>query len=250
MPPSLNSQRIEEIALNAWPALNTLLYDGWILRFANGYTKRANSVTPLFEGSLDLNEKIDFCSALYQQQDLRPIFRLATINDLSELDQQLARRNYELFDRTQVQTLDLNQVNVNFSPQVSILTGSSGLRSWLDAFHSLNLARSDDKTHEKMLGKIISPVAAVTMAVDAEIVACGLGVVEGQYMGLFDIVTAPKHRRKGFGTILTESLLAWGKQSGASTAYLQVMENNETALALYKRFGFKINYRYWYRAAQ
>jgi hypothetical protein len=29
----------EELLLNMWPALQTKLYDGWILRFANGYTK-------------------------------------------------------------------------------------------------------------------------------------------------------------------------------------------------------------------
>ena len=40
-----NHIHLEELAMNAWPAIQTYLYDGWIVRFANGYTKRANSVT-------------------------------------------------------------------------------------------------------------------------------------------------------------------------------------------------------------
>jgi hypothetical protein len=39
---------IEELSMNAWPSIQTVLLDGWILRMSNGYTKRANSVNPLY----------------------------------------------------------------------------------------------------------------------------------------------------------------------------------------------------------
>ena len=42
-------RRLEEVAMNAWPSLQQMLFDGWIVRLAQGYTKRANSVNPLFE---------------------------------------------------------------------------------------------------------------------------------------------------------------------------------------------------------
>lgn len=43
---------IEELSLSHWQPLSTLLYDGWVLRFAKGYTKRANSVQPIYDSTL------------------------------------------------------------------------------------------------------------------------------------------------------------------------------------------------------
>jgi N-acetylglutamate synthase len=54
-------QRIEELSVNALPALQTVVYDGWVLRFSEGYTKRANSISPLYHAHMDLIEKIRKC---------------------------------------------------------------------------------------------------------------------------------------------------------------------------------------------
>ena len=51
--------QLEELSINAWPSLQTMLYDGWVLRFSDGYTKRANSSNPLYGGVLSVDEKID-----------------------------------------------------------------------------------------------------------------------------------------------------------------------------------------------
>ena len=56
-------QTIEEICLNTWSSLQQILYDGWILRFANSYTKRANSINPLYKASKNVYEKV----ARYEQ---------------------------------------------------------------------------------------------------------------------------------------------------------------------------------------
>ncbi len=45
----------ENLSFNTHPALVTEKYDGWLIRYSNGYTKRANSVSPLGESSIDLH---------------------------------------------------------------------------------------------------------------------------------------------------------------------------------------------------
>ena len=59
-------QTIEELSLNALPCLQQILDDGWVLRLAEGYTKRANSVTPLSILFTVLNP-IDTISLIYKR---------------------------------------------------------------------------------------------------------------------------------------------------------------------------------------
>lgn len=244
------ARHVEEASLNAWPALNSLLYDGWLLRFANGYTKRANSVTPLYAGELANEAKIDVCETLYRQQGLRPIFRLAAYTDVMELDAQLASRGYERIDVTSVQGRSLAAGEFAKAGNVEMLTGGDGLAVWLAHFHALNPARRDTKTHEAILQRVIGRVCPLILLTGGEAAACALGILQNSLLGLFDIVTRESQRRRGHGRAVTESLLAWGQSQGAKYAYLQVMLDNIPAQRLYEQLGFRELYRYWYRVGQ
>jgi len=61
---------LERLALSAWPALEDVDYDGWRLRAAQGYTGRANAVTPLTHGGLPVAEKIAYVEAWYAARQL------------------------------------------------------------------------------------------------------------------------------------------------------------------------------------
>jgi N-acetylglutamate synthase len=81
---------IEELSLNAWPSLQTMLYDGWVIRSANGYTKRANSVNPLYASNIDIEEKLPFCERLYREKSLSTVFKLTPTVHPYDLDDKLA----------------------------------------------------------------------------------------------------------------------------------------------------------------
>ena len=63
-------RNLEHVSFRAWPALETQVYDGWILRFSKGYSGRANSVNPIDGSSLPLSEKIAHCEKLYREHQL------------------------------------------------------------------------------------------------------------------------------------------------------------------------------------
>jgi ribosomal protein S18 acetylase RimI-like enzyme len=237
---------IEELSMNAWPPLQTMLYDGWVLRFADGYTNRANSVNPLYPSTRDVRVKIEVCERVYRSRGLSVVFKMTADSQPAELDAILADRGYRPDRWTSVRLLDLGDQNV--SPPQDIWLAESASEEWLAAYCRLSgIADRHHLTLRHMLRSIVPARCFVSASVDDRIVACGMGVAQDRFVGLYDIVTDATYRRRGYGQRLVEQILAWAKRQGAQTAYLQVMTDNAPALALYGKLGFREVYPYWYR---
>jgi ribosomal protein S18 acetylase RimI-like enzyme len=237
---------IEELSMNAWPAMKTLHYDGWILRYADGYTKRANSIYPLYSSEINIDEKIEFCELFYRGQDLPTVFKMTEASIPADLDAALAARGYQAVSCTSVQSLDLRGESYETSEVVDL--SSTASETWHAAFARMNnVAENRRATHEGILHAILPDKCFVSINADGHIIGCGLGVLQTGYLGLFDILIDTNHRRQGHGKRLMMALLNWGQQNGSNIAYLQVMCDNEPALGLYGKFGFQEKYQYWYR---
>jgi N-acetylglutamate synthase len=237
---------IEELSLNAWPSLQTISYDGWILRFADGYTKRANSVNPLYFSSVDIDEKMQFCEAIYQKRNLPVVYKMTSSVYPSDLDKLLHANDYQIDSPTSVQTIALDATGLPRTIDVEFQDDLSD--AWLENFCRMNaVSIGQAKTLRKILGNIIPNHCFVSIKSNDKIVACGLGVLQSGYVGLFDIVTDKEFRNRGYGEQVVKSILDWGKRNQAHTGYLQVMLNNVPALHLYTKLGFREQYQYWYR---
>ncbi len=238
----LFAKRIEEASLNAWPSLAQILFDGWILRFSKGYTKRANSVNPLYDGASPIQDKVVVCERLYAEKQLPCIFRLTSFASHLELDALLAGRRYAKIDPTNVMHLTLSDY------------GSAGglvelsFDEWASTFARLSgMPAEKQKTHMEIVQKIASDRLFACLENAGEAVAVGLGVLENDYFGLFDLVTASEDRNRGFGTRLVQQMVSWAQQRRAWHAYLQVTEANAVARHVYSTVGFRDLYNYWYR---
>ncbi len=232
--------------MNAWPALETMVYDGWVLRFANGYTRRANSVNPIYTSSIDLDTKISYCEGIYAQKGLRTIFKMTRDVFPPDLDSVLENRGYAREAETSVQILMLDSLRSEVDERVDISDRVDD--AWLDAFFRMS---GTDVKYRDTLSSILTrgPMERCLAQIkrSGKIVACGLGVREDTTVGLFEIIVDQRLRGMGLGRLITEGLLAWAKKAGVETSYLQVMVDNKTALALYEKLGFREEYRYWYR---
>lgn len=244
----INITTLEEYSLRAWPALETETYDGWLLRFANGYTRRANTAQPLYGSTLDLDTKIAYCEAFYQQRGLPCGFKLTPAAYPPELDVELARRGYTRQADTRVMTVDLAKASLADMPGVTTEVSNQPDDAWIDTFCRFNSVVAEFRpTMPLLLAKIEPRCYFAAVRARDEVFAVGLGVRDGQYVGLFDIVVREDARRRGFGYALVSDLLRRARSDGATTGYLQVMANNAPAIQLYTGLGFGDVYPYWYR---
>jgi GNAT superfamily N-acetyltransferase len=219
---------------------------GWVQRFSGGYTKRANSINaldPEGEFTLDLKEKLE---SAYRAQDLPPIWRLTPLAPAAT-DGVLAKAGYRRIDESLVQRAVLDS---RFAPDTEVEIGSVPSPDWLAGFADLSpVAPQHRETMARMLRSISSPVGFAQVAENGRPIAFALGVVDGDHVGLFDVLVAPQARRRGLARRLTQSVGAWGHTQGARFAYLQVVATNKAALPLYADLGFETVYSYAYRMA-
>lgn len=242
----MDNKFIEELSLNHWQPLSTLLYDGWVLRFADGYTKRANSINPIHYSTCDLNTKIKECEKIYSTNHLTTTFKITPFVHPLHLDDTLEEMGYSLIDTTSVQTLNLD--NISEPKLTSVKINEDITAEWLEDFCRLNNVNHKNKyVMERMLSNIKTQKGFLSFYYEEQVIACGLGVIEREHIGLYDIVTDANYRNRGFGEQLILNLLKWGKENGAKYSYLAVVPNNEPALRLYSKIGYSEIYKYWYR---
>ena len=160
------------------------------------------------------------------------------------LDDYLTTRGYAHQDPTLVLTAALDAAPRALEPRLVPLA------DWLDAYTRLSgMPARARALHGAILRGMPQPCAYAVIGEPSKPLACGLGVLEQDLLGLFDVVTDTDARRQGHGRALVSGLLAWGRRNGAQRAYLQMVRDNDPARALYDSLGFAELYAYWYRVS-
>jgi N-acetylglutamate synthase len=242
----MNPRALEELALSAWPALQQRLYDGWVVRFAEGHTRRANSVNPLYPARQDAATKIAQCERWYAEHNLPTVFRLNRRTAPAALDRMLEDRGYRMVDLSL--TLHCSLADWACPASLPGTLRSEQLLEWLALYCQLSGREIEQQnTHLAILRALPAPHIFATLRHEHEVVACAVGVVYAGALSIVDVVTAREHRQRGYGRSLLCQLFAWAQRHGAADASLQVQGDNVAARALYRRLGFQEVYPYWYR---
>ena len=224
---------LEELSLNAHPSLQTQYYDGWVLRFAKGYTSRANSVNLLYSSTIDITEKVKECEKRYIKYNLPCIFKVIDEN-VELLDDILRERGYEVVTPTDVMIMEL--ADKQFQSCDCIITEHM-TDEWLDTYVTLEKYTDPSicDTVARIRRMIQSDVLYCIIKKDGKNVACASAVIECGYVYIANVIVDEAYRGKGYGRQLCETLLAKAKKKGGHTAYLQVVQTNQIARNLYEK---------------
>jgi ribosomal protein S18 acetylase RimI-like enzyme len=232
----------ERRIVNAWPALSTLIVGDWVLRFANGYSGRANSATPLSDGAKLDEAMFALIEELYRADGLAPSIRLTPLVS-DETRAAVLARGYRMKDRSSGQIAPLAGFAVCEAPDWQVEARPS--LEWCAGVAAL---QSGAKAHADNLVAIVErirlPAAFASWLVEGEPVAFGMSVAERGMAEIGLICVHPDHRGRGYGRRIVAGLMGWAGAMGCHDAYLQVDLDNTVALDLYAGLGFRSLYEY------
>jgi ribosomal protein S18 acetylase RimI-like enzyme len=214
------------------------------LFFGEGYGRRSNSVQALQKGRLPLEEKIRHCEGFYAAKNLPTRFKVTPLSEAFGLPDVLSKQGYQAEGETRVNiltSLSHGSPSDDFGVEVRATEQWQGLyQAWN------NISYSRGETLGKILKKIPARPFFGLLHEGEKPVACASGVLDGEWVGVYEVTTDPEKRRRGYGRNIVQGVLSWAVSQGARRAYLQVMVANFPALGLYESFGFQEAYRYRY----
>jgi ribosomal protein S18 acetylase RimI-like enzyme len=247
-------KRFQEILMNSWPALHYYFLNGWILRFTNGVTSRANSVIPLnYTGNLDtLDQDIEFVHKAYSTYNLPAIFTIPEYSEPINLEIKLYEHGYQQSGCvtysmiTPVQQLKNEEINKKFT--YLILTERVNKYSnFLANFSHRNLEAQ--KVLDALSNRITIPQKRFIIAeYGNKVVGALTGILEPHgFLYIVDVLVHPDFRRLKIATSMFFSIInQWSLPNGIKTVWLQVETENLGAMNLYSKLGFKKAYSYYY----
>jgi GNAT superfamily N-acetyltransferase len=240
---------IERAALWAWPPKATAHVAGWLLRAGDGArTRRIDSAQTLaFDTGIDLAAAIGRVEAWYAARGLPACLQLTGLAQPPDLDARLADRGYARLPSVSVMLLDADRLAA--APErrrIELLARPTP--SVMNAICDPSWDAATRWARAALFARIRRPhLFGLVLEGGGEPAAAGLCVVDGTLAGLFSLRTAVPFRGRGHARVLAAALIGWARAAGAGRIYLQVEDDNAPAMALWRPFGGRRVYGYWYR---
>ncbi|MFI6659075.1 GNAT family N-acetyltransferase [Streptomyces sp. NPDC050523] len=238
--PAASYEELARVASRAWRPVESERLGEWELRAASGFTRRANSVLPLGDPGLPLDEALSAVRRWYGERGLPAYIQTATGAEGTQevLCAELERRGWVREVSAEVWTGALAPV-ADRAEGAGVVLSREADEAWL--------ARYQRKGVSEVALRVLGGGPSVWFATvpgDGAPAAIGRCVVDGRWASFAAVEVDPAMRRRGLATTVMSALARRALDEGASAAWLQVEQDNAGARALYAGMGFAAHHAY------
>jgi ribosomal protein S18 acetylase RimI-like enzyme len=240
--PAASYEELARVASRAWRPVESEWLGAWELRAAAGFTRRANSVLPLGDPGLPLDEALDAVRRWYGERGLPAYVQTATGAEGTPelLGAELERRGWAREVTAEVWTGALAPV-ADLAEGAGVVLSREADEAWLARYGRKGV--SDVALRVLASGPSVW-FATVPGAPAGAPAAIGRCVVDGRWASFAAVEVDPAQRRRGLATAVMAALARRALDEGASAAWLQVETDNAGARALYAGMGFAAHHAY------
>lgn len=234
MPVDPELAELVRVAARAWQPVESERLGEWELRAAAGFTRRANSVLPLGDPGVPLDQALDAVRRWYDDRGLPAYMQTATTaaDTQDRLCAELEQRGWDREVTAETWIAELAPV-ADRDAGTGIRLSRVADEAWL--------ARYQRKGASEVALKVLASGPSVWFATapgsDGP-AAIGRCVVDGRWAGFAAVEVDPQQRRRGLAGTVMAALAQRALDEGASAAWLQVETDNAAARALYAGMGF------------
>lgn len=251
--PAASYEELARVAARAWRPVESERLGDWELRAAAGFTRRANSVLPLGDPGVPLDEALTAVRRWYADRGLPAYLQTATgaAGAQEQLCAELERRGWvrevtaELWIGGLAPTADPADPAEGFE----VVLSREADEAWLRRYRRRGVSEVALEVLNSGPSVWFATVPGGSVPGGSAPAAIGRCVVDGRWAGFAAVEVDPARRRRGLATAVMAALARRALDEGASAAWLQVEEDNVEARALYDRMGFATHHTYHhYRA--
>lgn len=240
--PAASYEELARVSARAWRPVEAGRLGDWELRAASGFTRRANSVLPLGDPGLPLDEALTAVRRWYGARGLPAYVQTATGAEGTQelLCGELERRGWvrevtaELWAGALAPVADLR------ADPCGVVLSRTADAAWLARYQRKGVS----DVALRVLGGGPSVWFAAVPGAQGVPDAIGRLVVDGRWAGFAAVEVAPEQRRRGLATTVMAVLARQALDEGASAGWLQVETDNTGARELYARMGFTAHHAY------
>ncbi|WP_326568406.1 GNAT family N-acetyltransferase [Amycolatopsis rhabdoformis] len=234
-----DSEMLEIVCARAWPPVVDEPLGDWRLRWADGFTGRANSALAVGDPGRTVATALAALCDFAHDRGIPPVAQV--IQD-SDTEREVAAAGW----REWTDHAAGYQVAVLVGPlPASVATEAEVLDEPTPAWWELaadSPAPGAAERHVLSTGKVGYGVVDV----DGTTAGAVRGAIVDGWLHVSRLAVRPEFRRRGLASALMSALAGWGRANGAERWVLQVAVGNEGALKLYSALGCTEHHRYRY----